>query len=76
MWMEEREGKRINHKRVEQALEKAPDEIATACPFCLIMLRDGTTDLQRTDVAVRDVAELLADATGAWTRDVGTGPTQ
>ena len=75
MWMEEREGTRINHKRVEQALEKSPDEIATSCPFCLIMLRDGTTDLQRTDVAVRDVAELLADATGAWTRDVGAGPT-
>ena len=73
MWMEEREGKRINHKRVEQALATTPDEIATACPFCLIMLRDGTTDLARTDVAVRDVAELLADATGAWARDVG-GP--
>ncbi|HVM24238.1 MAG TPA: (Fe-S)-binding protein [Candidatus Limnocylindrales bacterium] len=73
MWMEEHEGKRINHKRTEQALEKSPDEIATACPFCLIMLRDGTTDLDRTDVAVRDVAELLADATGAWQRDVGSG---
>jgi Fe-S oxidoreductase len=72
MWMEEREGTRINHKRVQQALEKTPDEIATACPFCLIMLRDGTTDLDRTDVAVRDVAELLADATGAWQREVTT----
>jgi Fe-S oxidoreductase len=70
MWMEEHEGQRINHRRVEQALAKEPDEIATACPFCLIMLRDGTTDLQRTDVAVRDVAELLADATGAWTVEV------
>jgi len=70
MWMEEREGQRINHRRVEQALEKSPDEIATACPFCLIMLRDGTTDLERTDVAVRDVAELLADATGAWQREI------
>jgi hypothetical protein len=30
------------------------------------MLRDGVTDLERTDVAVRDVAEWLADATGAW----------
>jgi Fe-S oxidoreductase len=70
MWMEEHEGSRINHKRTRQALEKAPDEIATACPFCLIMLRDGTTDLDRTDVGVRDVAELLADATGAWQRDV------
>jgi Fe-S oxidoreductase/nitrate reductase gamma subunit len=73
MWMEEREGTRINHKRVQQALEKGPDEIATSCPFCLIMLRDGTTDLERTDVAVRDVAELLAEATEAWTREVGSG---
>jgi len=67
MWMEEREGQRINHRRTEQALATNADAIATACPFCLVMLRDGVTDLERTDVAVRDVAELLADATGAWT---------
>jgi Fe-S oxidoreductase len=66
MWMEEHEGQRINHRRVEQALTKLPDTIATACPFCLVMLRDGVTDLERTDVTVSDVAELLADATGAW----------
>jgi len=70
MWMEETEGQRINHRRTEQALATAPDAIATACPFCLIMLRDGTTDLGRDDVAVRDVAELLADATGAWNREL------
>src|SRR5918999_1029927 len=74
MWMEEREGQRINHRRTLQALALAPDAIATACPFCLIMLRDATTDLERTDVAVRDVAELLADATGAWSRDVPAAP--
>jgi Fe-S oxidoreductase len=74
MWMEEREGQRINHRRVEQALEKSPDAIATACPFCLIMLRDGTVDLDRGDVEVRDVAELLADATGAWNREVAAPP--
>ncbi len=66
MWMEEREGERINHRRVRQALATDPGTIATACPFCLVMLRDGVTDLERTDVAVSDVAELLADATGAW----------
>jgi Fe-S oxidoreductase/nitrate reductase gamma subunit len=67
MWMEEREGQRINHRRVEHALATEATAIATACPFCLIMLRDGVMDLDRTDVAVSDVAELLADATGAWT---------
>jgi Fe-S oxidoreductase len=69
MWMEEREGQRINHRRTEQALAASPSAIATACPFCLVMLRDGVDDLERADVAVRDVAELLADATGAWEID-------
>jgi Fe-S oxidoreductase len=66
MWMEEREGKRINHRRVEHALATNASTVATACPFCLIMLRDGVTDLQRADIQVSDVAELLAQATGAW----------
>jgi Fe-S oxidoreductase len=73
MWMEEHEGRRINHVRTEQALGTGAAAIATACPFCLVMLRDGTTDLQRDDVPVRDVAELLADATGVWIRDAATG---
>jgi Fe-S oxidoreductase len=70
MWMEEHEGQRINHRRVEQALAVQPDAVATACPFCLVMLRDGASDLKRDDVAIKDVAELLADATGAWSRAV------
>jgi Fe-S oxidoreductase len=69
MWMEEREGRRINHVRTEQALGTGAAAIATACPFCLVMLRDGTNDLGREDVPVRDVAELVADATGVWIRD-------
>ena len=68
MWMEEREGERINHRRAKQALALEPDGVATACPFCLIMLRDGASDLNRADVPIRDVAELLAEATGAWAR--------
>ncbi len=73
MWMEETEGRRINHVRTEQALATGAAAIATACPFCLIMLRDGTNDLHRDDVPVRDVAELMADATGVWIRDAN-GP--
>jgi Fe-S oxidoreductase len=69
MWMEEREGQRINHRRMEQALAVTPDAVATSCPYCLIMLRDGAVDLGREDVAIRDVAELLAEATGAWARE-------
>jgi Fe-S oxidoreductase len=69
MWMEEHEGERINHRRTRQAMDTGASAIATSCPFCLVMLRDGVTDLDRTDVAVADVAELLADATGAWRTD-------
>jgi Fe-S oxidoreductase len=69
MWMEEHEGERINHRRTRQAMDTGASAIATSCPFCLVMLRDGVTDLDRTDVAVSDVAELLADATGAWRTD-------
>jgi Fe-S oxidoreductase len=74
MWMEEHEGRRINHVRTEQALETGAAAIATACPFCLVMLRDGTVDLGRDDIPVRDVAELIADATGVWIRDAAEAP--
>ena len=74
MWMEEHEGERINHRRTQQAVDTGASAVATSCPFCLVMLRDGVTDLDRTDVAVADVAELLADATGAWRESDPTVP--
>ncbi len=61
---EERTGRRINHIRVEQALEVGPQRVATACPYCLMMFEDGT---RAKDVAERlpvgDVAELLERST-------------
>jgi len=62
MWMEEHTGKRINVLRAEQALERAPKAIATACPYCALMLRDGVAQLGREDVPTRDIAELVAEA--------------
>ncbi len=63
MWMEERTGTRINVLRAGQALEARPQVIATACPYCAIMLRDGVAELGRGDeVPVRDLAELVAEA--------------
>ena len=41
MWMEETIGTRINVLRVEQALPQAPQVIATACPYCAVMIGDG-----------------------------------
>ncbi|MEO7709075.1 MAG: (Fe-S)-binding protein, partial [Caldimonas sp.] len=63
MWIDETIGKRINIARVEQALEASPRTIATACPYCAVMVGDGLNALQ-PDGAVqsRDIAELVADA--------------
>jgi Fe-S oxidoreductase len=63
MWMEESIGTRINVLRAEQALVQEPALIATACPYCALMLDDGLKALDRADeVATRDLAELVAEA--------------
>lgn len=61
MWLEEKEGARINFERARQALETDPDEVCTACPFCLTMLSDGVA-AKDAAVPVRDIAEILADS--------------
>ena len=59
-FVEEKRGKRINHLRVEQALEAEPSSIATGCPYCLMMLEDGARAKGVYDsVPVADVAEVL-----------------
>ena len=63
MWLEEKIGKRINVTRVEQALPLAPKVIATACPYCAVMMYDGVSALGKADeIAVRDIAELVAES--------------
>jgi Fe-S oxidoreductase len=63
MWMEEHIGKRINHERVDEALATGAATIATACPFCRVMVTDGVNDRQeeagRSGVDVLDVAQIL-----------------
>jgi Fe-S oxidoreductase len=63
MWMEERIGKRVNIARVEQALPRSPRIVATACPYCAIMMADGVSAVGKLDeIATRDIAELVAEA--------------
>ncbi len=64
MWMEEREGKRVNIERTEEALAQSPDVIGTACPFCMTMLNDGVKAKEAAErVQVKDLAEILYEAT-------------
>ena len=61
MWLEETTGTRINVLRAEQAMEKAPAVVATACPYCAVMVGDGLAQVNDT-VPARDIAELVAEA--------------
>ena len=63
MWMEETRGTRINAERTRQALATGADTVATACPFCMVMITDGLKDaaIAGTGVAsAQDIAEILA----------------
>ncbi len=62
MWMEEEPDKRLNVKRTEEVLRAGADTVATACPYCLVMLGDGikTKGAEET-VRARDIAEIVAE---------------
>ncbi len=61
MWMEEKIGTRVNHNRTDEILASGAETVATACPFCTIMLRDGVQDRNAGErVQVLNVSELLA----------------
>jgi Fe-S oxidoreductase len=66
MWMEESRGTRINAERTRQALETGAGTVATSCPFCMVMMKDGLADAAAAGkngaVSARDIAELLADS--------------
>ncbi len=66
MWMEETRGTRVNAARTLQVLDTGASTVATACPFCMVMLRDGLTDAGRSSgedaVTAQDISELLAAA--------------
>ncbi len=59
---------KVNHARTRQLLKVLPTippggdakrTVASACPFCMTMLRDGLRDQGHEDVQQLDVAEIL-----------------
>ena len=63
MWMEETIGTKVNDARSEQLLETGAARVATACPFCYIMIDDGVKGLGKgDDVQVADIAMHLLEA--------------
>ncbi|KRT63931.1 MAG: hypothetical protein XU10_C0006G0078 [Chloroflexi bacterium CSP1-4] len=73
MWMEETRGTRINAERTRQALETGAEGVVTACPFCIVMMRDGLADASAGAVGVQDVAEVLAASLSADRFGAGRG---
>ena len=68
MWMEETRGTRINAERTSQALATGAEIVATECPFCMTMLKDGlAADASNAGggVSALDISELLAESLAA-----------
>jgi Fe-S oxidoreductase len=70
MWMEEDIGTKVNDERAKEALSTGATRVATACPFCFIMLDDGVkaAGADETQVKVADIAIHLLDAIEAGER--------
>src|SRR6266478_6579894 len=68
--LEERLGQRINQNRVDEASRTLGGKgtVATSCPFCLTMIKDGIGETGRTEqMEAKDIAELV----GSEERRVG-----
>jgi len=63
MFMEEREGERVNVNRTDEVIATGAEAVAVACPFCNIMMTDGMKQRNVDDqIAVLDIAELVAQS--------------
>ncbi|MEZ5294975.1 MAG: (Fe-S)-binding protein [Ilumatobacteraceae bacterium] len=70
MWMEESIGTKVNDERALEAISTGATRVATACPFCYIMLDDGVKAAGKDDdeIKVADLAIHLLDAIEAGER--------
>ncbi|OZB88213.1 MAG: Fe-S oxidoreductase [Microbacterium sp. 14-71-5] len=77
MWMEETIGTRIGTARAEEAIATGADAIATACPYCTVMLSDGVAAVASAASSTPssgDAAPGTADPSGAPAGANGRGP--
>ncbi|MGE3273021.1 MAG: (Fe-S)-binding protein, partial [Chloroflexota bacterium] len=68
IWFEERRGTRVNHRRMEQIQDEQPDQVAVACPYCMIMLEDGARAKGVFEtLPILDISEFLTNSLAART---------
>ena len=62
IWMETKKGERFSDTLVEQAISLGAEVIATACPYCILNLKDSVLTMNRGDVLeVRDISEIVGE---------------
>src|SRR4051794_14345929 len=73
MWMEESIGTKVNDERAREAISTGASRVATACPFCYIMLDDGVkaAGVEESEVRVADISIHLLEAIEAGERNLG-----
>jgi Fe-S oxidoreductase/nitrate reductase gamma subunit len=71
MWMEEHTGKQVNVERSQELVATGASRIATACPFCYIMIDDGVKGegLDDDQVKVADIAMHVLEAIEAGEKE-------
>ncbi len=64
MWMEESTGKQVNVERSQELIATGATRIATACPFCYIMIDDGVKaqGIEEDELKVGDLAMHVLEA--------------
>jgi Fe-S oxidoreductase len=64
MWMEEHIGKQVNVERSQELLGTGASRIATACPYCYVMIDDGVKSqgVEDDEVKVADIAIHILEA--------------
>jgi len=62
MWVRETGGERINELRVKQLAGSNPDVIATACPYCMVMIEDGLKSLSGFEaLQCKDIIQIVSE---------------
>jgi Fe-S oxidoreductase/nitrate reductase gamma subunit len=76
MWMEESVGKKVNDERAEELIGTGATRIATACPFCYIMMDDGVKGAGKDEdeVRVADISMHLLEAIERGEQETGGSP--
>lgn len=54
--------KEVYTERIEEAISVQPDIVASACPYCKLMLTSGAVRVNKDNLVIKDIAELIVNA--------------